>query len=315
MSLELLDRSVWPDDQYLGCLYSISNHPEEHYHAVHIPKRDGTVRRVYEPAGLLKQIQKNILHRVLAQFPVSVYATAYKKDGGIRINASHHQRKEQILKLDIEHFYDHVMFYMVYQCAFPAVRFPPPVRTLLTHLCCYKECLPQGAPTSAYISNLVLRPLDEYMGTWCEPQNITYSRYSDDITCSGSFNPHAVIRICSSRLQMMGFYLKEEKTRIISQGCSQIVTGITVNDKLQVPRAYRDELRRDLYYCCKYGPASHLAHLGDTKYLPREGAGIRRYLQSLLGRINFVLSVNGEDAYFQRAAVTVRTWLSQQSDQ
>jgi len=309
LSMELLDRSVWPDDKYLACLYSLSNHREEHYRPVSIAKRDGSVRQLYEPDFLLKQVQHNLLHHVLEQFPVSGYSTAYRHGSGIRENALPHKNKEVIVKVDIEDFYDHIMFYMIYQHAFPAVYFPPQVRTLLTHLCCYKEHLPQGAPTSSYISNLVMKPFDEHMGRWCEEQGIVYTRYCDDITCSGSFNPVRVVRKISGYLQELGFYLNEKKTSVTKRSQKQLVTGITVNHKLQVPKAYRNEVRKEIYYCRKYGVISHLQFIGDTLYLPEGEARVRRYLQSLLGKINYILYINSEDAFFQEAKATLGQWL------
>lgn len=309
LDLNLLDRSHWPDDKYIACLYALSNHPGQHYRSHQIAKRDGTTRQLYEPDPLLKHIQRQILHNVLEQMPVSDYATAYRKKTGIREHAFPHIKKQIVLKLDIENFFDHVMFHMVYQYAFPAVSFPPQIRSLLAHLCCRNESLPQGAPTSAYISNLVLRSFDESLGTWCAEREITYTRYCDDITCSGTFNPHMVIRKVAGYLQELGFYLKDEKTSAAGHGQRQVVTGITVNEKPQVPREYRSQLRKELYYCRTYGVQGHLQYIGDTVYLPEQDAGIRRYLLSLLGRINFVLYVNPDDSFFTSAAVEVKSWL------
>ncbi len=297
LSMELLDRTVWPDDKYLACLYSFANHTDEHYRSTKVRKRDGSMRQLYEPDPLLKWIQRNILHHVLEQLPVSSYATAYRKGSGIKANADLHKGKEVVLKLDIKNFFDHVMFHMVFQHAFPSIYFPDSVRGLLTHLCCRRECLPQGAPASAYISNLVLKPFDEYMGPWCQEQGITYSRYCDDITCSGSFNPYPVIRKITAFLQAMGFCLNERKTRIMKQSQSQIVTGIVVNDTIQVPGTYRDEVRKELYYCRKYGVISHLAFTGGETYLSGP-AGTQKYLRSLLGRIRYILHINHDDAFF-----------------
>lgn len=309
LSLELLERGVWPDDKHLACLYALSNHPERHYRKISVVKKDGTMRQLYEPDPLLKQVQRNILHHVLEEFSVSKYATAYRNGGGTKDNAYPHRNKDIILKMDMEKFFDHVMFYMVYQYAFPAVYFPTQIRTLLTNLCCYRECLPQGGPASAYISNLVLKSFDEHMGRWCEEREIIYTRYCDDITCSGSFHPQMVIRKISGYLQELGFYLNEKKTHVLTRSQNQMVTGITVNEKLQAPRAYRRELRKTLYYCEKYGVSAHLEHVKDTEYLQEEAAEIRRYLLSLLGKVNYVLYVNANDRFFREARVKVEGWL------
>lgn len=306
LSLELLDRTVWPDDKHLACLYALSNHPERNYRSIQIPKKDQTLRTLYEPMPLLKQIQRNMLHHVLRGLSVSEYATAYKQGAGIRSNSEPHLQKPVILKVDIENYFDNITFPMVYRHAFPGIYFPAPIRTLLTNLCCYRECLPQGAPTSAYISNLVLKPFDEYIGQWCKERDIAYTRYCDDITCSGSFQAESVRRKLAGFLQELGFHLNNHKTHVITNGQRQTVTGVTVNDKLQVPRDYRESLRKELYYCRKHGPAAHLQFIQDQRYLPLGTAGVSKYLQSLSGRVNYVLDINPDDGYFREAAVVLQ---------
>lgn len=310
LRLELLDRRKWPDDKHLACLYAVSNHPERHYRPIQIPKRDKTPRQLYEPDSILKLIQKNILHHVLVPLPVSSYALAYRRGTGIKANASCHVHNEVVVKLDIENFFDHILFPMVLKAAFPAEYFPLPVRTLLTHLCCYQEQIPQGAPTSAAISNLVMKPFDEYIGNWCRERDIVYSRYCDDITCSGSFKPQMVIRKTAACLQELGFYLNDRKTAVIRQGRRQLVTGITVNDKPQVPNGYRRSLRQEIYYIKKYGAASHLQFAGDGRFKPDDEVAIRKYLQSLLGKVNFILYINPADVYFQDALVWLKACLA-----
>lgn len=87
LSLRLLGRTDREDGEQLACLYAVSNHIEKHYHPAEIRKRDGSIRRLLVPDPLLKKIQRNILHNILDQMPVSPYATAYHKGAGIRLNA------------------------------------------------------------------------------------------------------------------------------------------------------------------------------------------------------------------------------------
>ena len=86
----------------------------------------------------------------MAERKVSSYAKAYVKGVGIVENALPHSHAEIILKLDIEDFFENITYLMVYQKAFPEKYFPPAIRTMLTHFCCYNDYLPQGALTSAY---------------------------------------------------------------------------------------------------------------------------------------------------------------------
>lgn len=298
ISLRLLDQLNLTKEKELACLYGVSNHVERHYQPLILEKQDGSARRLLAPDFLLKMIQKNILGHILEALPISSYATAYHRGGGISLNANPHVAKQKILKLDITDFFGSILFPMVYRRVFLPCYFPPAAAGLLTHLCCYRDFLPQGAPTSPAISNLVMKPFDEYMGKWCAGQGIIYTRYCDDMTFSGDFDPKAVKNKTAGFLKSMGFELNHKKTRILTPAQRQWVTGIVVNKKPQVCGEYRRKLRQELYYCRKYGVKSHLEYKKARRLLLMEEEGCRRYLLSLLGKINFILHVNPQDAYF-----------------
>lgn len=301
LSFKLLGETEWERDKQIACLYAVSNHIERHYHPAALRKRDGSIRCLQVPDRLLKKIQRNILHHILEQMPVSCYATAYHKGAGTLVNARAHTGAGQILKLDIKDFFGHILFYHVYRNAFPTIYFPPSVGTLLTHLCCYRDCLPQGAPTSSAISNLVMKPFDTYMGSWCEERGIRYSRYCDDMTFSGSFDAETVIKKVRGFLKSMGFELNRKKIVVAARHQRQVVTGIVVNEKPQVATDYRRRLRQEIYYCERFGLQSHLESVRDTRFLPLGEAGLLKYWLSLLGRVNYILHVNPDDTYFVQA--------------
>lgn len=300
LSLGLLGRTKWAKEKQLACLYALSNHTERHYRLVSIPKRDGSVRRLLIPDPILMKIQKNILHHILDRLSVSSYATAYHKGAAILSNAQPHTGQKLVLKLDIRDFFGMIRFEQVYRAAFPRIYFPPRVAALLTFLCMCEESLPQGAPTSAAVSNLVMRPFDEYIGNWCGERGICYTRYCDDMTFSGDFDGNQVRHKAENFLKAMGFELNGKKTRHLSASQRQVITGVVVNKKPQVTKAYRRKLRQDLHYCKRYGIRSHLERIGDVRFLPMGEAGVERYRLSLLGRLHFVLQINPDDAWFTR---------------
>ena len=299
LSLELVGKDGWTDDKKLACLYAVSNHVEEHYHTAVIKKKNGKERLLLVPDPLLKGIQRQILHNVLEERPISKYAMAYHKGASLKDNAAPHVGKEKILKLDMENFFQNILFSQVLQSAFPGKYFPPSVGTLLTYLCCYYDYLPQGAPTSPAISNLVMKPFDESMGKWCEERGIAYSRYCDDMTFSGDFDADMVKRKAGAFLNHMGFCLNHKKTRIITRNRQQNVTGVVVNCKPQVSKEYRRKLKQEIYYCKKYGIRGHLERIGDKKYLELGEVGIAKYRLRLIGKVNYVLQVNPEDKEFR----------------
>lgn len=319
LSFHLLDGVPIEEEKYFSCLYAVSNHPERHYHPAAIPKRSGGARKLLIPDALLCRIQKNILRHVLAELPVSSYAKAYRPRSAVVENAKPHVGAKEILKLDIRNFFDSITFFQVYRSAFPAVYYPPAIRTLLTNLCCCKDALPQGAPTSPAVSNLVMKPFDDYMGSWCEKREVRYTRYCDDLTFSGEFDRQEVKNKVRGFLAAYGFELNEEKTRIQKKHQRQTVTGIVVNEKPQVSRTYRKKLRAEIYYCGKYGVESHLRRSGEWenwKKLHQNAETICvRYLQQLLGKVNFVLQVNPEDMEFCQAKNLVKEMLKEKLEE
>ncbi|MDO4276502.1 MAG: reverse transcriptase family protein [Eubacteriales bacterium] len=307
LSLRLLDGMPVKEDKYLPCLYAVSNHTDQHYHTASIKKKSGGMRKLLVPDALLSTIQKNILHHVLNGFPAADAAKAYKAHVSPIDNALPHVGAEQIVKLDIKNFFDNITYFLVYQYAFPAEYFPPAVRTMLTALCCCHDYLPQGAPTSPGISNLVMKSFDKYMTWWCRERGIHYTRYCDDMTFSGNLDEKELINKVRSFLQVMGFQLNEKKTRILKGSCRKTVTGIVVNEIPQVSRDYRRKLRAEIHYCRKFGVEEHVKRMGKTEWMAAHGPDTERYIYHLLGKVNYVLHVNPKDEYFVEARKFLQT--------
>lgn len=170
----------------LRTLYAVSNRIPAHYHRAEVPKRDGGVRVLRVPDPVLKDIQRRIARVLLSGMPVSPHATAYRYGAGVVENARRHVGRPELLKLDILHFFDSIRYIQVKEAAFPAEIYAEPLRILLSMLCYDRDVLPQGAPTSPWIANLVLRPFDERLGAWCRARGVVYTRYCDDLAFSGT---------------------------------------------------------------------------------------------------------------------------------
>lgn len=279
------------DKKYIKTIYSISNNIEKNYKIYKIKKRNGKYRTIYEPNLILKQIQKQILNNILNNKSISKYAKAYHKGIQLKDNAIPHINKEMILKLDIKDFFENISFLDIYNSCFPIEYFPKSVGMILTYLCTYDNHLTQGSPTSAYISNLVMKEFDEELGNWCNLRNISYTRYSDDMTFSGAFNPSELITKVRKMLYKLGLELNNDKIHIVYKSSSQNVTGIVVNEKMQVNVKYRNKIRQEIYYIKKFGLSSHLKKCDiniDSK----------RYLNILYGRVLYVLQINENDKEF-----------------
>lgn len=271
----------------VSSLYQLSNRQHKNYRKTIIKKSNGKSREISIPCDFLKYIQRQILDKYLCSLSISKYSTAYCKGKSLIDNARPHIGSKKILKLDIASFFDSITFEMVY-AVMMQLNLDKASTGLLTGICTLDDTLPQGAPTSPYIANLVMKSFDERLGAWCGKRGITYSRYCDDMTFSGSFDENAVIKKTGHLLYISGFDLNKDKTTCIPSFQRQCVTGIVVNEKLQLSSKKRRQLRQEVYYCCKYGvDEKHLEHVGA------DSAG--QYLQSLLGRISFALHVNPKD--------------------
>ena len=174
LSLNLIDCK--DEKKYIKTIYSISNNIEKNYRIYKIKKHNGKYRTIYEPNKILKQIQKRILVNILNNKKISKFAKAYHKGIGLKDNAIFHVNKKMILKLDIKNFFENISFLDVYNSCFSIEYFPKSVGMLLTYLCTYDDHLTQGSPTSAYISNLVMKEFDEELGLYAVPFFATFNK-------------------------------------------------------------------------------------------------------------------------------------------
>lgn len=276
---------------------ALSNEPEKYYKEYQIPKRHGGMRTIEEPYPDLKYIQswilKNILEKVCKHY-VSVVSKAFTPGSRLRDNARFHRSKKQVVVLDIKNFFTNVSFGAVYD-VFLKMGYTQALATLFTKICTYGECLPQGAPTSPMLSNMVMFKFDGRLWEYCKKRKVNYTRYADDMTFSGDDIKIAHLITYVNQGLPDKLCLNKKKTNVMGRGRSQRVTGIVVNDKVQVPRKYRDRIRQEMYYCIKYGVTSHRQQIKD---LPKWIKDDKQYIWHLLGKINYVLQINPRDLVF-----------------
>ena len=271
-------------------LYGLSNNIDKHYHNAFIPKSDGTKRKLSVPDLILKMVQRSIADNILAYYPVSKYAKAYAFGTNVQKNAKPHVGKKKILKLDIEGFFDNIIYSRVKDVVFYKEKFSEPIRILLSMLCYHRDSLPQGAPTSPAITNIIMYEFDEKIGSYCEQKGIAFTRYCDDMTFSGDFDEKEVIELVKCELKKLGLFLKNRKTAVIPNTKRQTVTGIVVNEKINLTKEYKKKIRQEMYYITKFGLEEHLKRIGDIDK--------QKYLLSLKGRIAFVLQTTPKDKEF-----------------
>ena len=285
------------DNQKIKKIYIMSNHITKYYNSFTIKKKSGKDRNILSPYTELKKIQFNILNDLLYDKRISEYAKAYVKNISLIDNVKIHRGYKYILKLDISNFFENISYVDVYNI-FKEYGFSNGLCGVLAHLTTYDEYLPQGAPTSPYLSNLVMRKFDYIIGKWCKKHNINYTRYSDDMTFSMNEYNKELIRFVRVNLYKYGLELNNEKICLINNSSQQKITGIVVNNKIQVDSKYRKTIRQEVYYINKYGVDEHIKRINieDKK----------KYLDSLFGRIQFVLCVDSRNKEFIKYRNTIR---------
>lgn len=267
------------------CICNMAYAQEHFYRHFSIPKKNGSFRSIDEPLPDLKYVQTWILRNILEQCSVSEYAKAFIKGRTLKHNARFHRAQNVVVTMDIKDFFPSISIDEIVNI-FENMGYFHDVSCFLAYLCCYNGILPQGAPTSPYLSNLRALSLDKRISSYTSDKKIRYTRYADDLTFSGDFNPRLLIKKIREIVFDEGFVINPEKTRVARKNSRQEVTGIVVNAHMQVSKEKRKYIRQQVYYIKKFGIESHLEHIQETR---------ANYLNHLLGKINFALFVNPKD--------------------
>lgn len=277
------------------------------YRHYEIPKENGGVRNIEEPLPSLKDIQTWILENILVPASrkyVSPVAKAFMPDLNLRDNARFHRDTNVVVALDLHDFFGSIKFGEIYGI-FKKLGYCNSVVMMLTRLCMYKGALPQGAPTSPMLSNLMFYDLDQKIFHYCQNRKIRYTRYADDMTFSGDdVNVSRLITYVRMVVSFRHLKLNDGKTKVMRRGASQRVTGVVVNKVLQTPKEYRDKVRQEVYYCIKYGFLEHMRRIT----LPEWIKTVTAYQHHLLGKINYILQINPKDEEFVRYS----NWIKEQ---
>ena len=261
-----------------GYLSSVIMSPENHYREFKIPKASGGFRLIKAPYPALLQCQRWIVNNILEKVKISFVAHGFRRKRSILTNVKLHLAAPNILKIDLKDFFPSISLNSVISI-FKDLGYPNNVSYCLAKLCTSDNCLPQGAATSPYISNIAIRKLDWRLYYLCKKCGTIYTRYADDMTFSGKYIGSGFISIVNKIIEEEVFKINIEKTRLFKRKGKRIVTGISVNNSdPKIPLKMKRNLRQQVYYTLKYGVKSHM-----------DRSKIRDpfYIQSLYGKIQF----------------------------
>lgn len=217
------------------------------YREFSIPKRSGGKRTIEAPVPELKSVQRQILRRVLRRLRAHPAATGFERGASIVRNARQHQGRAVVIRLDVKDFFPSTTAKRLRRY-FRRIGWNRPATALLLRLCTHKGRVPQGAPTSPRLSNLVNYRIDARLAGMAARLGAVYTRYADDITLSFDHEDHAKIhfvqRFVRKVLASEGYVLHQrKKLSIRRRHHRQMVTGLVVNGRVNLPRPVRRWLR------------------------------------------------------------------------
>lgn len=277
-----------------------------------IRKRRGGYRRVLAPYSNLRQIQKWILREILEKLPVHPQSKGFMKGCSTLQNAYPHLGKKYIRKFDFQDFFESISVYRVYDL-FHSIGYSKAVSHDLASFCTLrisdekyalmsqnhktwfedlhdkkKGVLPQGAPTSPALANLICYQIDDELWSYAISKGIQYTRYADDLTFSSDQLDKLPSEFFIKQIiRKEGLKLNYLKTGTFGRNCRQMVTGVLINaDKPRVPQKFKREIYRHLYFCQKFGVKSHFDHVQP---------GYKHARQWIYGKIFYVRSIEPEE--------------------
>lgn len=249
------------------------------YNSFTILKKNGGERVIHAPKKELKFLQKklsNVLWECYLEsieskskdknFKTPVLSHAFEKGKSIITNSQMHRNKKYILNIDLKNFFDSFNFGRVRGFFIKDKDFTvsPEIATVIAQIACYQGKLPQGAPSSPIITNLITRILDYRIVKIAKKYRFTYSRYADDMTFSTNRELNSNKLRASKELDNFlteleeviissGFEINPKKTRLSNNMQRQEVTGLVVNKKINVKREYIKNTRAMAFQLYKDG--------------------------------------------------------------
>lgn len=263
----------------------------DYYHEFWVRKRRGGYRMISAPLEELQSIQTTINSRILSSVTtIHPAAVGFRCGRSVVDNASPHLGKRYVLKMDIHDFFFSIRSPRVKK-TFEQMGYPPNVSKIFRTLCCLHNCLPQGAPTSPSLSNIVSYEMDKKLAALAAKYGLTYTRYADDLTFSGDvLSKEQIIFEVKQIIYEEKFAPNYKKTRFLNEYDRKIITGVSVSSgvKLTIPKARKREIRKNVYFILTKGLAEHQRRIGSND---------PAYLKRLIGELCYWRSIEPDNMY------------------
>ena len=263
------------------------------YNTLEIPKKNGDTRTICVPNKNLKKVQKKLYNKLSTYYDeiktqnnfTSKISHGFEKNRSIVTNAEVHKNKRYVVNLDLLDFFPSINFGRVrsYFIKNNYFEINDDIATILAQLTCYKGTLPQGAPTSPLIANMICNIMDIRILKIAKKYRLDYTRYADDLTFSTNnkyfLNDYdKFLEDIKNIIHRSGFELNSKKTRLLFSNSRQEVTGLVVNKKINVARDYYKNTRAMAHSLYKNG-----------YFLIDDEVGT---IEQLEGRFSFINQIN-----------------------
>ncbi|BDA80154.1 hypothetical protein LPTSP3_g30840 [Leptospira kobayashii] len=278
---------------------------EDKYLNFEISKRNGNSRQINSPNSILKHIQNRIKLILEENFHPYSVVHGFVNDKSILSNAKKHLNAKWILNLDIENFFGTINFGRVLGLFLSKpYKFDKKIATLIAQLVTYQNVLPQGSPASPIISNLICNKMDRDFISFCKSKHLIYTRYADDITISSQKRKYMnfdstldedLLEDIKKLVNENGFKINSDKVSFSYGKDGGIVTGLRVNEKINIPRKTIRSLR-GLYHSIRSNGYQVANEIYNRKYknlnrLPKEN---KELINHINGHLNFIFMIKGQ---------------------
>ena len=292
------------------------------YTMFEIPKKRGGTRTISAPATALKIIQQKVNEVLLHVYSGKPSVHSFVPSRSILTNARVHTGRKNVLNVDLKDFYPSINFGRVRGMFMgPPYKLNSTVATVLAQICCFNNQLPQGAPSSPIVSNMICAKMDSQLQSLARQNRCHYTRYADDITFSTNlrdFPPNLAtisdLGQAETGVELKrviaenGFEVNTSKVRLLHRNRRQEVTGLVVNEFPNIRRKLVRQIRAMLHAWEKFGleaaEEEFLSHYDRKHRSPqKDPPSFKRVVK---GKIDFLGMVRGKDDAIYLA---LRRWL------
>jgi RNA-directed DNA polymerase len=243
----------------------------KNYRTFEIKKRSGGNRKIAAPANALKIIQRKLNQVLQAVYGMRLPVHGFVRDRNVKTNASRHLGARWVVNFDLADFFPSIHFGRVRGLfSHKPYNLPHSVSHILAQICCHENALPAGSPSSPVVANMICAQMDSQLRAFAKRSTCIYTRYADDITLStkkAKLDPNIAYRNSVTHAWALGdelrtiietnkFKINDRKTRVRDKSGRQEVTGLRINNGLNVSRALVRQVRAMLHAWEYYGESA-----------------------------------------------------------